>query len=172
MQPQEQKFWNPYVGGVMLGLVLLASFLIMGQGLGASGALYRYGVLALHTLVPSHVEGSRYMSHVFADGGGPLDNYFVFMVIGVFLGGAVSSYASGRMKLTVRRGRRASVPWRLVFAFAGGILMGFAARLTRGCTSGQALSGGALLSVGSWIFMLSVFAGGYAAAYFVRRQWT
>ena len=46
-----------------------------------------------------------------------------------------------------------------------------AAKLTRGCTSGQALSGGAVQSVGSWAFMLSVFAGGYAAAYFVRRQW-
>jgi hypothetical protein len=43
--------------------------------------------------------------------------------------------------------------------------------LTRGCTSGQALTGGALLSVGSWAFMFSVFGGGYALAYFVRRAW-
>ena len=38
--------------------------------------------------------------------------------------------------------------------------------------SGQALSGGALLSVGSWVFMMAVFAGGYGMAYFIRRQWT
>jgi uncharacterized membrane protein YedE/YeeE len=50
--------------------------------------------------------------------------------------------------------------------------MGIGAKLARGCTSGQALTGGALLSVGSWAFMLSVFAGGYAVAYFFRRQWT
>jgi len=49
--------------------------------------------------------------------------------------------------------------------------MGFAARFARGCTSGQALSGGALLSVGSWVFMMAVFAGGYLMAPFVRRQW-
>jgi len=49
--------------------------------------------------------------------------------------------------------------------------MGFAAKLARGCTSGQALSGGALMSVGAWAFMLAVFAGGYAAAWFLRRQW-
>ncbi len=59
----------------------------------------------------------------------------------------------------------------LVLALAGGVLMGMAARMTRGCTSGQALSGGALLSVGSWAFMFSVFAGGYALAYFMRREW-
>ena len=46
-----------------------------------------------------------------------------------------------------------------------------AARMARGCTSGQALSGGALMSVGAWAFLLAVFAGGYAAAWFVRRQW-
>ena len=43
--------------------------------------------------------------------------------------------------------------------------------MARGCTSGQALSGGATLATGSWLFMLMVFAGGYAVAYFVRRQW-
>ena len=32
--------------------------------------------------------------------------------------------------------------------------------------------GGAVLSVGAWMFMLSVFAGGYAFAWFVRRQWS
>ena len=34
-----------------------------------------------------------------------------------------------------------------------------------------ALLGGALLSLGSWVFMLSVFAGGFAAAFFLRRVW-
>jgi uncharacterized membrane protein YedE/YeeE len=173
MQAQaEQRFWNPYAAGVLLGLVLLTSFLVMGQGLGASGAVYRYGIAMLHALVPAHVEGNSYMAAVVADGASPFDSYFVFLAVGVFLGGVVSSYAAGRMKLGIRRGPRASVGLRLTLAFVGGILMGFAARLTRGCTSGQALSGGALLSVGSWIFMLSVFAGGYAVAYFVRRQWT
>ena len=43
-------------------------------------------------------------------------------------------------------------------AFAGGAVMGIGAVLARGCTSGQALTGGALLSVGSWAFMLGAFA--------------
>ena len=28
-----------------------------------------------------------------------------------------------------------------------------------------------MLATGSWVFMMMVFAGGYAFAYFVRRQW-
>mgnify|MGYP006383035491 CR=1 FL=1 len=45
------------------------------------------------------------------------------------------------------------------------------AHLARGCTSGQALTGGALLNVGSWAFMLMVFVGGYSVAWFMRWQW-
>jgi len=29
-----QPYWNPYVAGLGLGLVLLASFVVMGRGLG------------------------------------------------------------------------------------------------------------------------------------------
>ena len=76
------------------------------------------------------------------------------------------------MKLETQSGPRISVKTRWAVATVGGILMGFGARLARGCTSGQALSGGAVLSVGSWAFMLAVFAGGYALAYSVRRLWT
>lgn len=49
--------------------------------------------------------------------------------------------------------------------------MGLGAVLARGCTSGQALTGGALLSVGSWTFMLATFAAAFAVAPFARRLW-
>jgi hypothetical protein len=32
-------YWNPYLSGIGLGLVLLASFVVMGRGLGASGGV-------------------------------------------------------------------------------------------------------------------------------------
>jgi len=69
------------------------------------------------------------------------------------------------------KGPRVSVRTRLAMAFAGGVLMAFGAALARGCTSGQALTGGALLNLGSWAFMMMVFAGAYAVAYFVRWEW-
>ena len=49
--------------------------------------------------------------------------------------------------------------------------MGIGSKLARGCTSGQALTGGAMLSIGSWAFMIAVFASAYAVAYLFRRQW-
>ena len=55
---QTRPFWNPYVAGVVLGLVLLASFLIMGFGLGSSGAVTRLGVGAAHIVSPEAVEAN------------------------------------------------------------------------------------------------------------------
>jgi len=31
-----RPFWNPYLAGVLLGLVLLATYLVAGRGLGAT----------------------------------------------------------------------------------------------------------------------------------------
>ena len=33
-----KPYWNPYAVGVLLGLVLLATYAITGRGLGATGA--------------------------------------------------------------------------------------------------------------------------------------
>ncbi|MBI3578604.1 MAG: YeeE/YedE family protein, partial [Ignavibacteriales bacterium] len=92
--------------------------------------------------------------------------------IGMIVGGLISGALAGRVKRVVDRGPNATERTRFMYALFGGALMGFGSKLARGCTSGQALTGGAVLSVGSWVFMLAVFAGAYAAAYFVRRQWT
>ena len=165
-------FWNPYMAGVALGLVMLVSFLVMGKGLGASGGVNRVATFALNTVVPDHVSATTYMASLLQNGLHLLDSYFVFEVLGVFLGGAFSAYTAGRLRRGIVRGPRAQVSTRLAFALTGGVIMGMAARLARGCTSGQALTGGALLSTGSWVFMLAVFAGGYGLAYFLRRQWT
>lgn len=148
------RFWNPYLAGIALGIVLLTSFLVMGKGLGASGAANRLGTAIVQRDVA------------------PLDDWFVLELFGVFLGGLIGAYTAGRLRLGVIRGSGVAIAQRLAFAFGGGLLMGLAARAARGCTSGQALTGGAVMSVGSWIFMLSVFGGGYALAWFMRRQWS
>jgi uncharacterized membrane protein YedE/YeeE len=90
----------------------------------------------------------------------------------VLLGGLLSAALGGRMRAGVDRGPRSTTRARLAYAFAGGAVMGFGTRLARGCTSGLALTGGAALSVGAWVFMIAIFAAGYAVAPLVRRQWT
>jgi hypothetical protein len=168
MERNPDKFWNPYLAGVALGLVLLATFLVMGNGLGASGASLRAGIAALDVVAPDHVVETPPLARAAAS---EHVSWLVFEILGVLLGGFVAAYTSGRLGKEVLKGPRIGTGARVALALAGGVLMGIAAKMTRGCTSGQALSGGALLSVGSWAFMFSVFGGGYALAWFLRRQW-
>ena len=78
---------------------------------------------------------------------------------------------AGRIRGQIERGPSISVTSRLWLAFGGGMMSGFAARLARGCTSGQALTGASELALGSWIFMFCIFGGAYATAYFFRKEW-
>jgi uncharacterized membrane protein YedE/YeeE len=97
--------------------------------------------------------------------------YLVFMLAGIFIGGLCSALLANRMQLQIERGKQSSARLRSAFALIGGIMVGFASRLANGCTSGQALSGTALLLTGSVVFLLCIFVGGYATARFFRRQW-
>ena len=90
-QTTERPLSNPYIAGIGLGLVLLASFLILGQGIGASGAAARAGTTAVHAVAPAHVEGNSYLSKYFNGESHPMNNWLVFAVIGIFLGGAISA---------------------------------------------------------------------------------
>jgi uncharacterized membrane protein YedE/YeeE len=166
-----EKYWSPYVAGFVLGLVLLATFVAMGRGLGASGAFMRVTVYAVDRASPQHVDNNPYLAQYAGGENNPLQDWLVFEVIGVIVGGMLSGMLAKRVRFITERGPRIAAGGRLLFAFLGGGLMGFGARLAQGCTSGQALTGGATLALGSWAFMMAMFAAAYAIAYFVRRQW-
>jgi hypothetical protein len=169
---ENQRFWNPYAAGVALGLVLLASFVLTGRGLGASGTFKRVGASALHAAAPTWTEEHPNVGPLFADPRrSPLDDWIVWLTVGSAIGGAVAVGTARRFRVETAHGPRALVENRWVLAAAGGVVSGFAAQLARGCTSGQALTGGAQLAAGSWVFMLAVFAGAYGLAWFVRKQW-
>jgi hypothetical protein len=166
-----KPYANPYVAGLMLGGALLASFLILGAGLGASAVPIRCGACIENLVAPAHAQASDFFGRKYLAGGNPLRYYLTFMFVGTFLGGLLSAVVARRVKVSVERGKAFGAWPRLGLAVAGGILVGYASALASGCTSGQALTGSALLANGSIVFMLCLFAGGYAAAYFVRRQW-
>lgn len=171
MNPTETRYWNPYVAGVAIGLTLLAAFYVLGTGLGASGAFTQFLAAAGEKLAPAWTEANRYLGQYTGEGKNPLKDWMVFQFAGVFLGGLIGAVTAGRLKFEVERGPQSAARQRLLLAFAGGAITGVAARLARGCTSGQALTGGAQLALGSWAFMMAVFAAAFSLAYFVRRQW-
>lgn len=166
-----RPYVNPYLGGILLGLVLFGAFFITGSGLGASGGMNRLLVVVEDVFLPNHVDRTAYLTAMAGGTKNPLDSWVVFVTVGAIAGGFAAGFLNGRVKVETNKGPNVSVRTRWFAAFIGGTFMGYGARLARGCTSGQALSGGAVLSVGSWAFMFAVFGGAYVLAYFVRKLW-
>ncbi len=166
-----ENYLSPYLAGLVLGVVLFLAFLSTGNGLGASGGMNRVLVFIEDKIVPDHVDRVSFLAKMAGGDKNPLDKWTVFMLAGTLLGGFISGLFHKRLKIEIRKGPQISNLTRLILAFGGGAIMGYGARFARGCTSGQALSGGAVLSVGSWAFMFSVFISAYALAWFLRKIW-
>lgn len=168
---ENHQYANPYLIGALLGLVLLFTFYTMGRGLGSSSTFARIAVAAVHAIAPEHAKSNPYFSKYLRGPHSPLMAWLVFLTLGAGLGGLFSAFISRRVKGEVARGPSIGVSGRLWLALFGGMLSGFAARMARGCTSGQALTGASELAFGSWVFMFCVFAGAYATAVFFRKEW-
>jgi uncharacterized membrane protein YedE/YeeE len=170
MRAAPRPYANPYLTGVALGLVLLTAFVVMGRGLGASGAFASSVAGVVSAAAPVGAQANPYFAR-YLGGEGPWLDWLLIEIAGVAIGGFISALIAGRLRFVTERGPRLSSGARLTSAFVAGVVMGFGAVLARGCTSGQALTGGALLSVGSWLFMVGAFAGAYVTAPVVRRAW-
>ena len=165
-----RPYWNPYVVGVLLGLVLLATYAVTGRGLGATAAFGAVDAWLANLVAPGHASANAVLAKYFNDGS-PLMSWTVFLIAGAFVGAFISGALGHRLQITVEHGPHVTANRRLMLAFVGGFIAAYGAKIAKGCTSGQALTGGAILNVGSLVFMLAVFASAYGLAYFVRKEW-
>ena len=169
-RPAARPYWNPYGVGFLLGLVLLATYALTGRGLGASAGFAAVAAWLTGLVSPAHVQDNLVHTRYWNDGA-PLLSWTLFLLAGAAIGAFVSGWQGRRLSWTVERGPNVTDRTRLLLAFAGGFIAAFGAKIAKGCTSGQALTGGSMLNVGSLVFMLAVFASAYALAWFVRKEW-
>lgn len=170
MEPK--KYMNPYLAGFFLGLTLLATIYITGRGLGASGAVKSAVITVMQIAAPDHTEQAKFYNDYLAEHQNlPLKNWLVFEVLGVILGAFISGLISNRLKFTLDHSPKIKSQTRIAGALIGGLLFGLGAQFGRGCTSGAALSGMAVLSTGGLLTMMAIFGGAYMFAYFFRKLW-
>ena len=162
---------NPYLAGLLLGLVLLASFYLTGRGLGASGAMRSVVVSSVSTVSEEYASESGFYSKYVGEGKNPMKTWLVLEVLGVLVGGFLSGAISGRLKFKLEKSPNITNRKRIWMALIGGALFGLGSQLGRGCTSGAALTGMATMSLAGYVTMMAIFGTAYALAYFFRRNW-
>ena len=167
----KSKYMNPYLAGVLLGLVLLAAMFLSGRGLGASGGIKDTVVAMVGAVDKQHAMNTPYYSKYYQNGEHPLRNWLTLEIFGMVVGGFISGALSHRLKFKIEKSPKISNRKRLLFAFLGGLFFVYGAQLARGCTSGAALSGMAVLSVAGFVTMAAIFGSAYLFAWFFRKLW-
>ena len=163
---------NPYLVGAGLGVLSWAAFAVVNQPLGVSTSLSAASGVCL--LPFTGWEGLTKMSYWSKTL--PKWDYGMLFLIGTAIGALLSSLMSHQFKIervpSVWADRYGgSAAKRMVFAFLGGVVIMFGARMAGGCTSGHGISGSLQFAVSSWIFFMTMFiAGAIAAALMFRTK--
>jgi uncharacterized protein len=133
MKTKDNGGWNPYLAGALAGLVGVFSVWFAGQYFGASTSFVRTAGLIEQLFGSERVAGMDYFIKV-----APRIDWQWMFVVGIFFGALISAATSGSFKLQAvpdmwaqRFGAR-SVGKRAVYAFGGGVIAMFGARLADG----------------------------------------
>ena len=105
------------------------------------------------------ITGNEYFQKIQEPG-----NWELIFLAGAVLSGLILSLIRGDFKLVLiydnwKKYKGNSPVQRIVWAFTGGFILIFGARMAGGCTSGHILSGGMQLAVSSLVFAIFVFTG-------------
>lgn len=162
--------WNPYVVGVAIGILSWVVFAVVNKPLGMSTSISAAsGACAIPFIGEQSVLSNAYWSKT-----SPKWDYGMLFLVGTLGGALVSSLISRSFKFETvpsvwsqRFGP--SKAKRMLWAFLGGVLILYGARMADGCTSGHGISGTLQLALSSWTFFLTMFASGVVAAFLMFR---
>lgn len=166
---QPTQYMNPLMAGILLGVVLLATFVITGHGLGATGFTTRLTAWIGMHVAPVATNANDYLGGMVEEGK-PLNAWITWQVIGVAIGAVLSAFLAKRIHIQLDGKKFLGGSKRPMTALLGGILAGFGARVAAGCTSGLGLSGAAVLSLAGFTFLATFFAVGLLVSRFVKEE--
>jgi uncharacterized membrane protein YedE/YeeE len=170
--PFTMKSWSPYVAGLGIGMLSWFAFYTADKHLAITLQYEHIAAMAQTALAPEAAAANGYYPARAAEGLQPVVGWYLMLLLGVFLGSWLSAWLSGsrspmRVPPLWRWRFGDSAARRYSFAFLGGALMVFGARVAGGCTSGHGISGSLQLALQSWTFMLLAFAVAIATAFLI-----
>lgn len=157
--------WSPYLVGALIGVLTWFTFSVSDKPIGASSAYATLAGMIGKVISKQHTLKLKY----YQENPPEVDWEFAF-VLAVIAGSLIASTSGGEFEV-----RWVPELWEKIkgnelyglYAFIGGVLMAFGARLAGGCTSGHGISGALQLSLASWVSLISFFIGGMVAIRFI-----
>jgi len=164
MQDEPVLSWK--VAGLLLGIVLIVATALV-RPIGVFTQYVVTNTVVTHSIAPRAAESNEYLSK-YGEKEDWRIGYGWMLVIGMFVGGSLAAFVTKRFRKRDKPSLPsmwssefgASSPRRMMHAFIGGVLLLFGARLAGGCTSGHMISGISQLTIGSFVFGISIFASG------------
>ena len=148
--------WPLLLGGISLAVLNWATLVIAGHPWTITWAFTLWGAKAA-TVLGWDPGASAFWTGGFpanALAGGILDDTTSVMDIGIMVGALAAAGLAGRFAPVWR------IPWRsAAAALAGGLLMGYGARLAYGCNIGAFFSGVASTSLHGWLWIVCALMG-------------
>src|SRR5947199_3419914 len=100
-----RPYWSPYVAGLALGVTLLATYLLMGFGLGASGAFAQIAARLEVAVAPGRAQAYPYLMG-YLEAGRLWAQWIVVEMVGVLVGAGLGERMGGRFAARLGEGRR------------------------------------------------------------------
>jgi uncharacterized membrane protein YedE/YeeE len=142
-----------YIAGPLIGLIVPALLILKEKQFGISSS-YRYLISGL-TKKPSYFNYNRVQ-----------DAWQLYFVIGLIITGLIYNFNGYDMNALKTTNEFYNLNNWAIFLF-GGVLVGFGARYSNGCTAGHCIMGMSQLSKTSFLATIGFFIGGLIATYFI-----
>jgi len=128
----DRNSWSPYAAGALSGLVSILSVVLADKYLGASTTFVRAAGMMEHLFAPERVSAMEYFIKE-----KPIVDWQMMFVIGIFFGALFAALMFNDFRKQAIPPMWESrfgpgIPRRALFAFAGGVVAMFGARLADG----------------------------------------
>lgn len=170
-ESKRNTYINPYLGGVIIGLLIVVAYYFSGEGLGSSGGFRDVAITAIDKVAPSYAEENAFTAPHVVKEEGPMHTWLVYEMLGVIFGAILSAAIFSRLKFSIGKAPHLTNKRRLIYALIGGAIWGIGTQLGRGCTSGLVLSGIAVNSLSGYIGLAGIFGFGFVFAYIFKGIW-
>lgn len=168
---KRNRYINPYVGGVIIGLLIIVAYYFSGEGLGSSGGFRDIAIGTIDKVAPEYAQNNTFVAPHVSKEESPTHTWLLYELLGVIFGAIISAAIFGRLNFKIGKAPHITNKKRLYLALIGGAVWGIGSQLGRGCTSGLVLSGIAVNSLSGYLGLIGIFGFGFVFAYLFKGIW-